>query len=749
MIKPSLAPSIKEKFALIVFGIVVGVILLELGLRLGGWAFLSLQEHKNKVVSKDKDAYRILCLGESTTALSTELDEGESSYPSQLQEILNHRNPGKKYVVINAGVSGITTTGILRQLPDNLSNYSPHMVITMMGINDRGNILPYENMSLPWIVSFLREYRVYKLACLLWSHGLSKLSELEGQGGFSLDELLSVKFKKEEAKLKKAVELNSGNADVYLELGGYYLDLAMFRKAEEMFKQTIKTGPDNDKAYLELGKCYAETARFKEAEELFLKSITINPQNYEAYCELTRYYLHEGRFQELEKMLRKGIERDPENGKIYFLLGLYYMYVKKDQEAEDILVKAVKRNPKNYYALLALGIHYSDTARFQEAATTYDRFDAIEPKTYNAYVELGYCYLQVGKYRKGEELLLKAIAIAPRNPDPYRYLGYDCYSPQERYQEAENILKKAIAMNPESPEAYMALGQFYINEGRYPQAAKIFSKAIKAGPGNHKICGAFDAYETSPRSLRAYTTFGVYYFRAARFQEAESIFRKILEINSRNYDLYLQLGSCYKAAGRLREAEGILTKAIEINPGESRAYFRLGCVYTMEARYQEAKQAWLKGLEKNPGNYYIRSQLEQDPEIIPSVTRSKEAGEISEEVLRLETKNFMERSDRLSFYKKATIDNYRKLRETVLQRGIKLMVVQYPCRNIRPLKNIFKDTEGIIFVDNEGIFKRALQQGTYSEYFWDRFGGDFGHCTRMGNRLLAENIAKSIIEAGY
>ncbi|MEI7752059.1 MAG: hypothetical protein WCJ71_08225, partial [Candidatus Omnitrophota bacterium] len=63
-----------------------------------------------------------------------------------------------------------------------------------------------------------------------------------------------------------------------------------------------------------------------------------------------------------------------------------------------------------------------------------------------------------------------------------------------------------------------------------------------------------------------------------------------------------------------------------------------------------------------------------------------------------------------------------------------------------PLKKTFLgDTEGIVFADNEKAFKNAIKGSSYREYFRDLFGGDFGHCTEKGNRLLAKNIADTIL----
>ena len=99
---------------------------------------------------------------------------------------------------------------------------------------------------------------------------------------------------------------------------------------------------------------------------------------------------------------------------------------------------------------------------------------------------------------------------------------------------------------------------------------------------------------------------------------------------------------------------------------------------------------------------------------------------------------------RLTGYNLQTMENYKKMRKILRERTIQLICVQYPVRSIEPLKKMLQPHEDIIFVDNEKIFKKAIQQEVYDEYFIDIFAGDFGHCTEKGNKLLAENIADVI-----
>ena len=93
-----------------------------------------------------------------------------------------------------------------------------------------------------------------------------------------------------------------------------------------------------------------------------------------------------------------------------------------------------------------------------------------------------------------------------------------------------------------------------------------------------------------------------------------------------------------------------------------------------------------------------------------------------------------------------TRNNYRKLKRIVLGKDVKLVCVQYPLRLVEGLKLMFDSAQGVVFVDNKEVFKEALKNGSYEDYFEDRFAGDFGHCTGKGNYILAENVAKSILK---
>jgi tetratricopeptide (TPR) repeat protein len=406
-----------EKLSVTLLGIFLCLVLLEIGIRLGGSIFLSLQEYRNKLSIRQKGTYRIMCLGESTTM------GDEDSYPFQLEKVLNQRNIGIKFNVINKGIGGVNSSYILEHLEDNINEYKPDIVTVMIGINDKGikyyEIIPSANTML------FNKFRAYRFFKIIWMHIVNK-EKMERSYGLTVEKL--------SARL-----------------------------------------PED--TYLELGKNYTCETKYPQAEESFKKAIEIDPRN-----------------------------RD-------------------------------------------------------------------------TYLELGWVYNYMGKYPQAEE-----------------------------------SFKKAIEIDPKDSNAYFGLGKNYTCETKYPQAEESFKKAI------------------------------------------------------------------------------------EIDPKEKSPYIRLALLYQEMGQYESAEEYFKK------------------------------------------VNNLRVKYCDLNLYR-----NYQKLKEILTKRGIKLVCMQYPARSVEPLKKMFINTEGIIFVNNEMVFKNALKKEKFTEYFRDMFGGDFGHCTSKGNRLLAENIANVLL----
>lgn len=505
-----------QKIMLMALGILLSIFLLEISLRIGGFLVMSLQEYRNHLSMEKEGTYRIMCLGESTT---------QGQYPRFLEEILNQHNIGIKIVVIDEGIRGTNTTQILNELETNLKKYTPNMVITMMGINDSGDFMPFEQISNSKLVLFVRSFRIYKLVRLLWLHIKTKTKEI----GF-----YKPGNNKKLRKNSLTTELKYANSEINSNQRG------------ESLEKTIDFSSKSDIEYAELGWYSVNRREFSRAEELFKKAIQLNP--------------------------------------------------------------------KNTSALIGLGTNYQAKDEYIKSKEPFKRAIEINPQEDRAYVGLGW-YYGVLKVYEAEEAFKKAIKLNPKNDNAYAGLGW-CYRTQDKFSEAEDSFKKALELNRGNLCAVQGLGQVYHEKGRLSEAAGLLKEAIKLG-------------------------------------------------NNDKDELYGELSELYEAIGRRKDAEDSREMANKL---------------------------------------------------------------------------------RNEYYRLSTANNYRKLEEILGKKGIRLVCVQYPTLSVEPLKKLFKENENVLFVDNEKIFKDATRKEGYNAYFRDSFGGDFGHCTNKGNRLLADNIANAALK---
>ena len=277
--------------------------------------------------------------------------------------------------------------------------------------------------------------------------------------------------------------------------------------------------------------------------------------------------------------------------------------------------------------------------------------------------------------------------------------------------------KKNIELDPKNDKVYVERGRLYRDQGEFQQAVDCYRKAT----------------EINPKNDAAWTELGQLYYRFGAWRLTGDFLRKAIDINPKNEMAYFELGRLYQRQGESRQAEDLFKRAIELDPENSLAFYQLGILYRDQGKLSQAEDSFRRSVE-------IRPQDERTLGALASLYEEMSKPELA--------KAYAEKANRLrtAYDAAITVNNYHKLKALLDQKGIKLVCVQYPVRNVEPLKRIFGKDEGVIFVDNEQVFKEAVKRSGYKEYFRDMFAGDFGHCTQKGNELLAQNIANVILK---
>ena len=360
----------------------MSAVILEVGFRLGGCVYTFFVEQANRRSLQNNPTYRIMCLGESTTVCG-----GENAYPRQLERILNSRDIGIRFSVLNKGIGATQTTNIVALLEGNLDAYRPNMVITMMGVNDGLGTLAYEETPAVKIKLWLRGFRVYKFIGLLKEHIL--------------------------------------------------LQLERIRQAQEPKREVRRKEPGQERAIISADKCLELAATFYqqgnivESEEFYKRAIEINPRLDRAYALLGQFYEWRGRHHEGEEMCRKAIEINPENDLAHAELGMIYE-ANNWEKAEPMYRKAFELNPQNNFAFSQLISRYLGKGRFKEAEALARIVIELAPENDRAWGALALCCESQGERELGKELLKKANELRA---------GYFNQATARNYQKLRGILK--------------------------------------------------------------------------------------------------------------------------------------------------------------------------------------------------------------------------------------------------------------------------------------------------------------------
>jgi Tfp pilus assembly protein PilF len=209
---------------------------------------------------------------------------------------------------------------------------------------------------------------------------------------------------------------------------------------------------------------------------------------------------------------------------------------------------------------------------------------ALQPDAYIIHLNLAAIYLDRDDFKNAEQELREADKVAPDYSlilDDFGLLNLKL----KHYDEALGYLIRSIKNNPNESQPHLYLAQVYEQTAHADYAEKEYRTAINLSPLSH----------------RAHAGLGEFYFDQGRFPEAERQFHDSLQA-ARTLRGYWGLGLVYWREGRYAEAEHAFQEAEALVPSSGRAHIMLGLLYTDTKRNREALRELQTGLKSEPTN---------------------------------------------------------------------------------------------------------------------------------------------------
>lgn len=462
----------------VLMGTVFSLVLLEGMLSLLYRGFVRYQEQQNRAaVQGGDDEVRVLCIGESTTAVAGDetgrLLVPHTSYPMQLQRILNARQSDVRFRVINSGMMGGTTEGVMAMLGPAMEAYQPHIIIAMMGIKDTADLL---QPGLEWLPDGVRALRTVQL--ITWATEAVRLRrEATGATVLNADDI---------------TDLPDGLRPGHNQLSKFV-------------KETRMVGPDADIAAdgdLQVATHLWFTDRHAAAVDRLQRIITEHGVGANL---LARVLVTNRQADEAERVMRRAIAAVPEEGMYRVELAAVLVDQGRLDDADAVLAEARAEldgfwRPALVGEYITLGQaqvaqergqHDEVISILDEMVPSFERDQANKAYFPQAgalrAIALGESFAAVGELDKAEEQLTLALRQRPGAHATMWLLG-KVYRAQGRFSDEKALRRKLIAKRQRMAEYYELAKLFRLN-GDEARISDLFDEGLAQIPSigaNHR-----------------------------------------------------------------------------------------------------------------------------------------------------------------------------------------------------------------------------------------------------------------------
>jgi len=463
--------------------------------------------------------------------------------------------------------------------------------------------------------------------------------------------IMEKEFEEGIIELKRSLDLDPDNDQIYLDLARAYLalkkpeeadaiieqglqrhntsitlilakgDLLLVQgkqtEAEVQFHRAMELDRDNDALYAKLGTYYLVTQQWKHAEEVYQNFASRKPDSETPQILLGEFYTYFGAgFNALEQF-KEAVELNPQSRPARNVLINFYLDNRQWDDAEPLILAVLDKNKKDllgqvFQARLLLGRGKTD-----EAIPLFQRVLKDEPNQAMAHQYLGVAFATKKDIVRALQELNEAVKLAPQDRGIRKALVLVRMA-EGSYSMAIDQAQMAITLNPRDVQAVHFGGKAYLRQKDIAQAKKVYEAIVKQIPQDsvaHYQLGLIDrqdkkyeeaivhfeeAITRNPNFAQAVAQIASILVTRGEAQQARARVQQQIDDVPDNPFLYNLLGRLWMQANQADKAEQAFKKSLEINDQLQVSYMNLAELYQRTKRTDEAVQEYERLLEKNP-----------------------------------------------------------------------------------------------------------------------------------------------------
>jgi len=326
--------------------------------------------------------------------------------------------------------------------------------------------------------------------------------------------------------LNRIEKIEQSNYEVYILKGSAYNLLGKTSEAREHFDKAVSLSHEDNKDTIlyNIGVTFEQQCNYKAAIQYFLESYELDPDNFTILYDLAFCY-----------------EQLDENKK-----SIYYYDKYLDQE------------PYSDIAWFNLGAVYNKVEDFEKSLEAYDFVIAINEKYSSAYFNKANTLSNLERYKEALPEYLEYLKFEEDHVMTHCYIG-ECYEKLTLYEESLYFFQKAVALDPNCAEAWFGKGIVKMHLENYDESLSYIIRALELNEDNTEYLYAQ----------------GLVYMRQKDHKNGIKIFKHLVELESTDYDAWLNYSELLLITGKLDQAIEVLRKANDLNLNNANINFRL------------------------------------------------------------------------------------------------------------------------------------------------------------------------------
>jgi len=479
---------------------------------------------------------------------------------------------------------------------------------------------------------------------------------------------------------KKAIELNKNFITSWQGLAAIYNKQGQNKDAIKAYQRALNINPNNHQIWNDLGLALLKSDSFEEAAQAFSKASELDQSFGWAYCNLALAFANQGKHTEAINLYHKSLSvftEDSDKGTVWDRLATSYRAINDYDHAvqayqtadilkghiigyqqklesdslksapalqEDVKLTAIQQEyqvvpeqilqpetrkinttmltthsnnlPVNNQQteeppMSAFFSHpilksrsMPETSKKQLPSIPFENEEIAESKNPAVWNEKGNIHFRNGAYKDAAIAYTKAIELDRSFGWPYSNLALT-YLTLGKYAEAVTLYQKSICLlrtNEEKAASWNSLGNIYRQLNNYENALNAYQNADEIDPQNagkrDKVDFAYS--ESNSKNAQVWLELGNLFFKAASYTEAVRAYTKAVNIDPTSGWAHSNLAMSLVFQGKHKEAVSIYMKSVELfnnNQDKAVSWNRLGNVYRRMNEYENAKKAYQNALK--------------------------------------------------------------------------------------------------------------------------------------------------------